>query len=82
MKIYVNHKIYKKINGRWELTKDYGTKQIKPEQYELLKNEKWKGDRRTYQYNYELGEKVMVRLSNVETTYRELKSVRTFTFEK
>lgn len=82
MKIYVNHKTYKKSNGRWELTKDYGTKQIKPEQYELLKKEKWKGDRRTFEYYYEFGGKMMVRLSNTEPTYRELKSVREFRFEK
>lgn len=82
MKIYVEHKTYRKVNGRWELTKDYGTKEIKFEQYELLKNEKWKGDRRTFEYYYEFGGRMMVRLSNTEPTYRELKSVRVFTFKK
>lgn len=82
MKIYVNHKTYKKINGRWVIKEDYGTKEINYKEYVILKNEKWKGDRRTYQYNSELGRDVMVRLSSTEPMYRKIKSVREFTFKK
>lgn len=82
MKIYMKKTNYEKVNGKWIVTKKYDEKRISEERYYHLKNEKLKGDRRTFQYDYEIGEKVMVKLSYTEPTYREIKSVREFTFEK
>lgn len=73
---------YEKVNGKWIVTKKYDEKRISEERYYHLKNEKLRGDRRTFQYDYEIGEKVMVKLSYTEPTYREIKSVREFTFKK
>ena len=82
MKIYIKKTNYEKVNGKWIVTKRFEEKRISQERYYHLKNEKLRGDRRTFQYDYEIGEKVMVRLTNTEPTYRELKSVREFRFEK
>ncbi|MDU6767526.1 MAG: hypothetical protein E6446_09030 [Gemella haemolysans] len=73
---------YEKVNGKWIVTKRYDEKRISQERYYHLKNEKLRGDRRTFQYDYELGEKVMIKLSFTEPIYREIKSVREFKFEK
>lgn len=82
MKIYMKKTNYEKVNGKWIVTKKYDEKRISEERYYHLKNEKLRGDRRTFQYDYEIGEKVMVKLSYTEPTYREIKSVREFTFKK
>lgn len=82
MKIYMKKTNYEKVNGKWIVTKKYDEIEISKERYYHLKNEKLRGDRRTFQYDYELGEKVMVRLSSTEPTYREFKSVREFRFNK
>ena len=66
MKIYMKKTNYEKVNGKWIVTK----------------NEKLRGDRRTFEYYYEFGGKMMVRLSSTEPTYREYKSVREFSFKK
>ena len=81
MKIFVNHKVFKKINNKWVLYDDRGTKEIFSEQYHLLLTEKWKGDRRYFNYYHEFGLRLMHKLINVETTYKEMKSVRIFTFK-
>ena len=82
MKIYIKKTNYEKVNGKWIVTKKYDKKRISEERYYHLKNEKLRGDRRTFQYDYEIGEKVMVKLSYTEPTYREIKSVREFRFKK
>ena len=82
MKIYMKKTNYEKVNGKWIVTKRYDEKRISEERYYHLKNEKLRGDRRTFQYDYEIGEKVMIKLSYTEPTYREIKSVREFTFKK
>lgn len=82
MKIYMKKTNYEKVNGKWIVTKRYDEKRISQERYYHLKNEKLRGDRRTFQYDYELGEKVMIKLSSTEPIYREIKSVREFKFEK
>ena len=82
MKIYMKKTNYEKVNGKWIVTKRYDEKRISQERYYHLKNEKLRGDRRTFQYDYELGEKVMIKLSFTEPIYREIKSVREFKFEK
>lgn len=82
MKIYMKKTNYEKVNGKWVVTKKYDEVKISEERYNHLKNEKLRGDRRTFQYDYEVGEKVMVKLSYTEPTYREFKSVREFRFKK
>ena len=82
MKIYMKKTNYEKVNGKWIVTERYDEKRISQERYYHLKNEKLRGDRRTFQYDYEIGEKVMVKLSYTEPTYGEIKSVREFRFKK
>lgn len=82
MKIYMKKTNYEKVNGKWVVTKKYDEVKISEERYYHLKNEKLRGDRRTFQYDYEFGERMMVRLSSTELIYREIKSVREFRFEK
>ena len=81
MKIYMKKTSYEKINGKWNVVK-VEEKEITEEQYHHLKYEKWKGDRRTFQYDYEIGARLMVKLTSIETIYKEYKTVRVFTFEK
>lgn len=82
MKIYMKKTNYENVNGKWIVTKKYDEIKISEERYYHLRNEKLKGDRRTFEYYYEFGEKMMVRLSSTEPIYREIKSVREFRFEK
>ena len=82
MKIYMKKTNYEKVDGKWKVTKKYDEVEISEERYYHLKNEKLRGDRRTFQYDYEIGEKVMIKLSYTEPTYREFKSVREFKFKK
>lgn len=81
MKIYMKKTNYEKVNGKWIVTK-VEDKEITEEQYYHLKDEKWRGDRRTFQYDYEIGARLMVKLTSIEPIYKEYKSVRIFTFEK
>lgn len=82
MKIYMKKTNYEKVNGKWIVAKKYDEVKISEERYYHLKNEKLRGDRRTFQYDYEIGEKVMIKLSYTEPIYREFKSVREFRFKK
>ena len=82
MKIYMIKTNYEKVNGKWIATKKYDEIEISEERYNHLKNEKLRGDRRTFEYYYEFGGKMMVKLSYTEPTYREYKSVREFSFKK
>lgn len=82
MKIYMKKTNYEKVNGKWVVTKKYDEVEISEKRYNHLKDEKLRGDRRTIQYNYEIGGKMMVRLSSTEPIYREIKSVREFRFKK
>lgn len=82
MKIYMKKTNYEKVDGKWKVTKKYDETRISEERYYHLRNEKLRGDRRTFEYDYEIGEKVMIKLSYTEPTYREIKSVREFRFEK
>lgn len=82
MKIYMKKTNYEKVDGKWVVTKKYDKVEISEERYYHLRNEKLRGDRRTFQYDYEIGEKVMIKLSYTEPTYREYKSVREFSFKK
>lgn len=82
MKIYMKKTNYEKVNGKWIATKKYDEIEISEERYNHLKNEKLRGDRRTFEYYYEFGGKMMVKLSSTEPTYREYKSVREFRFKK
>lgn len=79
MKIYVSHRTYEKLGNKWALCEDFGTKEITRKEYDLLANEKWKGDKRTYGYT-PLGYNVE-KLVNIEPTHKQMKSVREFTFE-
>ena len=81
MKIYMKKTSYEKINGKW-IVENVEEKEITEEQYRLLKDEKWQGDRRTFQYDYEIGARLMVQLTSIEPIFKEYKSVRIFTFEK
>ena len=81
MKIYMKKTSYEKINGKWNVVK-VEEKEITEEQYHHLKYEKWKGDRRTFQYDYEIGARLMVKLTSIEPIYKEYKTVRIFTLEK
>lgn len=81
MKIYMKKTSYEKVNGKWIVTK-VEDKEITEEQYYHLKDEKWQGDRRTFQYDYEIGARLMVKLTSIEPIYKEYKSVRIFTFKK
>lgn len=81
MKIYMKKTSYEKVNGKW-IVENVEDKEITEEQYRLLKDEKWQGDRRTFQYDYEIGARLMVKLTSIEPIYKEHKSVRIFTFEK
>ena len=81
MKIYMKKTNYEKVNGKW-IVEDVEDKEITEEQYKLLKEEIWQGDRRTFQYDYEIGARLMVKLTSIEPIYKEYKSVRIFTFEK
>lgn len=76
----MEHKTYFKYNNKWILNHEYKRKEITEATYLRLTYEKWKGDRRTYKYLPSIG-RMMTRLTNVEDTYRENKSVREFTFE-
>lgn len=82
MKIYMKKTNYEKVNGKWIVTKRYDVVEISEERYYHLRDEKLKGDRRTFEYYYEFGGKMMVKLSSTEPTYREYKSVREFSFKK
>lgn len=82
MKIYMKKTNYEKVNGKWIVTKRYDEIEISEERYYHLKNEKLRGDRRTFEYYYEFDERMMVTLSSTEPVYREIKSVRKFRFEK
>lgn len=77
MKIMMSHKTYEKVGNRWKLLDDFGTVEISLEIYQNLQNEKWKGDRR--QYDYTCIGYVMVKLTNTQTNIG-MKSVRTFDF--
>ena len=44
----------------------------------LLVTEKWKGDRRYFNYYHKFGLRLMDKLINIETTYKEMKSIRIF----
>lgn len=77
MKIMMNHKTFEKVGNRWELLDDFGTTEISLEVYQNLQNEKWKGDRR--QYNYTCIGYVMEKLTNTQTAIG-MKSVRMFDF--
>ena len=44
-------------------------------------NDKLKGDRRQYRYSYELGRKLMTKLTHTRNNL-DFKSVRTFEFKK
>ena len=81
MKIYMKKTSYEKVNGKW-IVENVEEKEITEEQYRLLKDEKWQGDRRTFQYDYAIGARLMVKLTSIEPIYKEYKSVRIFTFEK
>lgn len=81
MKIYMKKTNYEKVNGKWIVTK-VEDKEITEEQYYHLKGEKWQGDRRTFQYDHEIGARLMVKLTSIEPIYKEYKSVRIFTFKK
>ena len=81
MKIYMKKTNYEKVNGKWIVTK-VEDKEITEEQYYHLKGEKWQGDRRTFQYDYEIGARLMVKLTSIEPIFKEIKSVREFTFKK
>lgn len=81
MKIYMKKTNYQKVNGKWIVTK-VEDKEITEEQYYHLKDEKWRGDRRTFQYDYEIGARLMVKLTSIEPIFKEIKSVREFTFKK
>lgn len=82
MKIYMKKTNYEKVNGKWIVTKRYDVVEISEERYYHLRDEKLKGDRRTFEYYYEFGGKMMVKLSSTEPIYREYKSVREFSFKK
>ena len=82
MKIYMKKTNYEKVNGKWKVTKKCDETKISEERYYHLRNEKLRGDRRKFEYYYEFDERMMVRLSYTEPTYREIKSVREFRFEK
>lgn len=81
MKIYMKKTNYEKVNGKWIVTK-VEDKEITEEQYYHLKGEKWQGDRRTFQYDYEIGARLMVKLTSIEPIFKEIKIVREFTFKK
>ena len=82
MKIYMKKTNYEKVNGKWIVTKKYDEIEISEERYYHLRNEKLKGDRRTFEYYYEFDERMMITLSFTEPIYREIKSVRKFRFKK
>ena len=82
MKIYMKKTNYEKVNGKWIVAKTYDEVKISEERYYHLRDEKLRGDRRTFEYYYEFGGKMMVKLSSTEPTYREYKSVREFSFKK
>ena len=82
MKIYMKKTNYEKVDGKWIVTKKYDEVEISEERYFHLRDEKLRGDRRTFEYYYEFGGKMMVKLSSTEPTYREYKSVREFSFKK
>lgn len=82
MKIYMKKTNYEKVNGKWIVTKRYDEVEISEERYCHLRDEKLRGDRRTFEYYYEFGERMMVKLSSTEPIYREIKSVREFRFKK
>lgn len=81
MKIHMKKTSYEKVNGKW-IVENVEDKEITEEQYRLLKDEKWQGDRRTFQYDYEIGARLMVKLTSIEPIFKEIKSVREFTFKK
>lgn len=81
MKIYMKKTNYEKVNGKWFITKKYDEVEISEERYNHLKDEKLRGDRRTFEYYGEFDERMMVRLSSTEPIYREIKSVREFRFK-
>lgn len=81
MKIYETIKQYEKQGNKWILIKEYPTKDISPLVYSRLTHEKQTGDRRTFQYSYEFGQRLMTRLTNTNPILG-LKSVRTFEFER
>lgn len=78
--IIENHQIFEKVGNRWKLKEDHGNRKISKEVYERLATEKWPGDSRSYGYT-PFGKSV-VKLTNIEPDYKELKSVRTFEFIK
>ena len=78
MKIMMNHKTFEKVGNKWILLDDFGTTEISRKEYDTLATEKWKGDRRSY--NYTCIGYVVEKLVNIEPVYKNLKSVRTFEF--
>ena len=78
MKIMMKHQQFEKIGNKWNLLDDFGSMEISIQEYSILSNEKWKGDRRYYGYTC-IGY-VMEKLVNIEPEYKTLKSVRTFDF--
>ena len=78
MKIIMKHETFEKIGNKWILLDDFGTKEISRKEYDLLANEKWSGDRRSYGYTC-IGY-VVEKLVNIESVYKNLKSVRSFDF--
>ena len=78
MKIIMKHQTFEKVGNKWSLLEDFGTKEISRKEYDLLANEKWTGDRRSYSYTC-VGY-VVKKLVNIEPMYKKLKSVRTFDF--
>ena len=81
MKIFVDHKMYKKVKNKWVLEKDLGVTEISYKRYYSLLTEKIKGDRRYFNYYHEFGLNLMYKLVNIESEYKENKSVRLFKFE-
>ena len=78
MRITMKHQTFEKVGNKWALTNDFGEKEISRKEYDLLANEKWNGDRRSYGYTC-IGY-VVEKLVNIEPVYKNLKSVRTFDF--
>lgn len=81
MKIYMEHKTYTKDGNKWILEKAKPKTEISEQRYFNLMNDKLKGDRRQYKYSYELGRKLMTKLTHTRNDL-DFKSVRTFEFEK
>ena len=80
IKIFVEHKTYQRMSGKWVLSEDYGIEEISEKVYYNLSHDTWRGDRRTYG-STPFAYRGMRKLTNTERDLG-LKSVRVFTFKE